>query len=165
MMIASPTPQGLAWRKPTEHPGTVSAARDTKMLEPAYQRPGDPIDLDHLVPSRIPVLLSPRCPTTVPGLVVPIVVDPVERVPIRAFPHIGKEVVELMPPGAQANASPAVVFPGCAVAVCASLLHRRPSPVFVGPVATPAVAVSERVVGHHRHYHTTTRRPQEPRLR
>jgi hypothetical protein len=78
----------------------------------------------------IPVLFERGSPPNVPGLVVAVDVNPVDRV-LRAgaLPHIGKESVEAtvsQPTRAHGNASASVVFTANHVGVAASSGHRAP---------------------------------------
>ena len=82
-------------------------------------------------PAGVHVLLVPSGPPAVAGLVVPIVVDPVDGMEPRRSPaHIGKEVLEtLSPPFAHSNAAASPVLEPLVVRVVAPLAHLHPAVV------------------------------------
>lgn len=79
--------------------------------------------------AAVPELHVPSGPATVFGLVVPIVVDAVERHAGRAMPHVGKERREALPPFAHLDAAAAVVAESMMVGVPAPLPHATPQPI------------------------------------
>src|ERR1700674_1542412 len=90
-------------------------------------------------PPRPPVrgLLFRGRPTAIAGLIVPIVVDAVDRMLIRARPHVGKEAFKAgqatltaAPAGTDRDAATAVVGEMIAVPIGAASHHAAPRDIF-----------------------------------
>ena len=86
--------------------------------------------------SLVSALLALGCPSAIARLVVTVVVNAVYRVLSRwPRPHVGQEVLKLLPALTDSNAAPAVVRVLVAFGVVAALTHSVPGVVFVGIVA------------------------------
>jgi len=81
-----------------------------------------------LQPPLVRCLLFSRCPATVVWCVVPIVVLPIERQRwMRTWPHIVKELTEVVPPrSTHSDASTPVVLVRLALWIVAALLRADP---------------------------------------
>lgn len=79
--------------------------------------------------STVGLLDNARCPSTIAGFVVAVIVDPVERVFKRwARPHIGEEIAEVaVPSGANFNPPAAVVLEKTVAGISASVAHLHPN--------------------------------------
>ena len=97
---------------------------------------------DQRVVSAVAMLLAPRRPATIPRFIVPVVVDPVDRmIRARSTAHIREERRERRTPAlTDGNTSPAVTVEPIALWIQASLLQRLPGPVFLGVVQPHEVA-------------------------
>lgn len=99
--------------------------------------------------ARIGALLFLCGPTAIAGLVVAVVVDAVQRPPIRPLSHIRQEAFKAHPSRTDRNPSAPVVAPGYVAWARASLHHsepdvmRRRSACPVGPVLTGLAAPGE----------------------
>lgn len=65
-------------------------------------------------------------PAAIARAVVIVHIDTVKRGSLWPLPHVSKEVDELSPERADADASPAVIVPPCIVRVGTALAHRAP---------------------------------------
>lgn len=83
---------------------------------------------DSPIHSGVVVLLDARRPATVAWLVVPVVVNPVNRHPDRALSHVGEEVLEYLPAFTYPDAS-VTVDGGRGPSGSAPPSHRLPDPV------------------------------------
>src|SRR5216683_4360999 len=78
----------------------------------------------------IPDLLTRGSPPAVAGLVVPVIVLPVDGFTGRALAHVGEEVPEVLAPAfADHGAASAVTAPVWGASIQATLLHHRPGPI------------------------------------
>ena len=81
-----------------------------------------------LSPAGVVGLLFARCPAAVARLVVPIVIDALQRVLWRGLvAHIGVKVFKLAPAFADANAAPSVPLKVLMLWIIAPMKHRIPS--------------------------------------
>lgn len=99
----------------------------TKVARPATQRLGLSSEIHHLDAPAVFGLFARRCPSTIAGLVVAIVVNAVKLQPGRASAQIGDEVGDGVPPRADLDAAAAVVGVKRAPMVVATLHHLAPS--------------------------------------
>lgn len=94
------------------------------------------IDGGKAISARVVALLTQSAPPAIGGLVVPIVVDPVDGVAGRAWTHIGKEVSETVYPHgpslANLDAPSAVARPVFVMPVVTARSHREPIAVLRG---------------------------------
>lgn len=91
-----------------------------------------PLAVVAIVMRLVARLFRLRHPTTVAGLVVPVVVDPVDRVPWRTGPHVFTEGRERLPALAHPDASSSVAVIGGDAGVLTSRSHAAPAPIFTG---------------------------------
>ena len=70
-----------------------------------------------------------RRPAAVLRRVVAVVVDAIQFLSLWAMPHIGIEVIELLPYGADLNPAPAIIRVLGILWITASLRHRPPSAI------------------------------------
>lgn len=82
-------------------------------------------------PRRVQVLLAVCGPLAIVGFVSTVVVDALDSQSGRAAAHIGKEVLEAMPPFADLDSSRAVSLEARVVGVVATPAHRCPSLIFL----------------------------------
>lgn len=90
------------------------------------------IKFQHPIRSYVSSLLLGRCPPTIPGFVVAVVVDAVDRHADRSFTHVRQEVREVAPPLAHNDALSAVSIPAPGIWVVAPSNHRLPCAVGCG---------------------------------
>ncbi len=84
-------------------------------------------------------------PTAVGGLVVPVIVDAVQRSVRRALAHVGKKIVEQLPRLAKGYAFSAVMLPAIVFRVGASLDHGGPRTVSFRHAVFPRMPVSKMI--------------------
>lgn len=81
-----------------------------------------------LGPSGVSILFRPCRPSAVAGLVVPVIVDPLDGVARGTRAHVGSEARDIVePPIAHRDPSTAVVLEVLAAGVQAPVLHVRPA--------------------------------------
>lgn len=81
----------------------------------------------HYVVAFVAGLLSERSPSTITGLVIPVVINPVKRKAEWFLTHVFQKLLELAPPVAYRNATGAVVAVLVVVGVVAALTHCVPA--------------------------------------
>lgn len=93
-------------------------------------------------------LLRWCCPSAIAGLIIAIVIYPVDGFARRAFAHVGIEIVKDEPSFANGDAAPAIVFVPRLAMIGASPNHRYPRiPGWGTGEAMPCKAGSYRVLG------------------
>lgn len=99
-------------------------------------------------PSGIGGLLFAGCPSAVVGLVVPVIVDPVDGQVARPRTHVGIEGSEVHPPVTDLDAAPAVVRVVLVRGVLTASAHRRPDVVLSRPRHAVRCEARRAPVGH-----------------
>jgi hypothetical protein len=104
-------------------------------------------------------LFGSRSPTNVSGLIVPVVVDSIERVlRRRCATHVTKERLKaLSPRGPDADASTSVVFVGPLVPVFATSSHCFPELVLLRPLTRRGLSMSSHSLAQHLLLEASTR--------
>jgi hypothetical protein len=125
--------------------GTPADGRrtDSEFHGPPMEAPGHSAVGDSAAAPLVRTLLRPRSPSAISGLVVPVVVDPVDRVlGGRPLSHVGQERLERVQPAvAHLDSASAVVFPTGAARVGAPILCAGPHPVFCTQTVSGRVSV------------------------
>lgn len=122
-------------KRPRHGPSSVQSIGETilphtKFKSPVCQTLSSPLVLNQAAGPFISSLLSAGSPVAVLWAVVPVVVLPVERVSLRPWSHILKEVFEgIKPTIADLDASSAIPLEPLVFGVVASVLHVRPRAV------------------------------------
>lgn len=142
--------EGFRFRPPRVDARIESISTQSEVSKPLGQRLRDALDLDPTVGPKVVVLLEQRGPAAVCRLVVPVVIDAVDREvrplgpPSRGSQsHVGEEIVEDIPALADMDASTAVIFPVLVLGVGAPVPHLAPRVVLSRQASISAVAVAE----------------------
>ena len=85
-----------------------------------------PVENNEFIAPRIRVLRNSGSPNAIFGLVVPVILNSLYRMTIRALPHILKKIFERVPPIAYRNSSSSVVWVACCARILAPLMHINP---------------------------------------
>jgi hypothetical protein len=93
------------------------------------------------ISSRIVALLKTSCPTTVSRLVIPLVIDPIQREIFGAFSHVFQKEEKRIPPLANLNPPSSVNRPPSVFGIPTTLAHRSPTVVSSSVFTTTSVAV------------------------
>lgn len=147
LLLAVPTGggQGLLDRPPSFEPQGDGVRAHTEQFRPLGQRPDLATELDEPIRSTVVALLLLRRPPAVPGFVVAVVVDAVDRIVRTGFrPHVGQEGRKPKPPLTDLDPPAAVTVEVPVLRVLTPLPHVGPSAVLRRLAARPRVmAVSE----------------------
>lgn len=105
----------------------------SSLLCPFRRCQSAPIKCVSSITTGVPVLLSAIFPAAVIRGITRVVVDPTQTMPVsRSIPHIGVELLERIPRGADGDSSPAVIREGAISGIQASPSHAAPRTPFGG---------------------------------
>lgn len=126
--------------------GFADSAGNRVPVESGYLTPlgnggGLAVMRQKVIAALVPGLNRPRNPTAVAGLVVPIIVDSVERVALGVLAHVRQKVVEGAPALAHGDSAPAVVVKVGGFRVEAARLDSGPDSVGGRGLISHVVAV------------------------
>lgn len=94
------------------------------------------------VPARVARLFTAGSPAAIAGLVIAVVVDPLDRGLLRRRAHVGEEVLELQPAFADRDPAAAVIDVRPVDRVTASAQHGEPAAVHRRPLAAGVAAMA-----------------------
>jgi hypothetical protein len=130
--------EGVSLRPSIKETVADSVCRDAQYLGPLGNRSRHTVNADGSVRSLVPGLRGPSSPSAVAGFVVPVDVDPIDRVfRGRPGPHVGEEcLVGFKPTLAHGDPTATVVVKLWVGGPVAPRLHVLPRSVFNGLVCT-----------------------------
>jgi hypothetical protein len=134
------------------------AAVDVRLSCPLHDRQGLSVDREEMVGTFVVLLLSRSGPPNIAWLVVSIVVDAIDLMPWRRpQPHVGQEILELVPAFAHGDPASTVVFVLFVIWVAAARMHVAPRMVFGGNLPTSRVPVDSTPLDPHFHIQAPAR--------
>ncbi len=135
-------------QRPCDGPSESKSTHDrgvtkTSAVAPICDAKGDTIMRQAMSPAGISRLINRSCPSAIVGLVIAIIVDPIESVVRRTYSHVLTERREVQPSFTDANTASAVSFEVVTRRSRAAVNHRAPSSIFARFMATLRFPVSE----------------------
>lgn len=118
--------QGLFRRVATPQSPSKSVLVDAMQFAPLDLRSSDSVDREQTVTAHVPTVLSLWNPSAITRLIVAVVINTIQRQPIRRFAHILKKVVEVQPTLAHGDTSSSVEIEVHILRTVATLQHVFP---------------------------------------
>ena len=121
--------QAIRVTDPSVMPPNNRSVRNIAFLSPGRYGLGHAINGQHDAVSAVPHVLGMSGPLAVTGLVVPVVVNPIELSPLRLLAHVFQEILKKLPSLADRDTSPSIPFVITSSRILAAVLHLLPGTI------------------------------------